>query len=372
MMRSPITRLISRPIRTAASFRMNNDTPLEYTTPTTSRPFSSLPPSNNSNTSSSNNNNNSNTNRPNKWWERMRDFPQNVQKLLDDVRRYHDINDAARSGAWNGRIPRRQAEQQRMVLQDLRIAVPLVLLWIPPIIGYVPLLMAMVSPRQWMSRQFFNDYEKLRNASIEVSQRRRYYSELAVHAWASMGLLETKHAPIKSQGDLAGPVLDLVPLYRRFEGGFDLKSISRQHLVRLALVSGYLQRFPSILSEPVVSTLLPSAWLCSEIEHHANQVTKDDELLIQEGYGNVLVAATGAPMMTNDEILEACLIRGLPISTSIVVMREHLTTYLAMMKGLREQLPLGKKRSGAFPIFALHVTALRYHLLEVQQRRRRT
>ena len=253
-------------------------------------------------------------------------------------------------------------------------------MWIPPIIGYIPLLLAMVSPRQWMSRQFFNNYEKLQNASIEVSQRRGHYSDLALHAWASMGMLETtKYAPITSPGDnLAGPVLDLAPLYRRFEaGGFvAMKSISRHHLVKLALVSGYLQRFPSILSEPVVSTLLPSAWLCSEMEHHANQVAKDDELLIQEGYdeSHVLGAGTtGSPimmmMMTNDEILEACLVRGLPISTSFVAMREQLTTYLTMIKQLREKLPLAKTRSGAFPIFTLHVTALRYHLLEVQEQR---
>ena len=278
--------------------------------------------------------------------------------FLEDIQRNTNIKNAI----WkNGRIPRRQVEQQRMLRHDVRIALPLVILFIPPIIGYIPVLMAIITPRQWMSRHFFNDHERLLNASMEVDQRRQNSKALSQ---SLLTLLHMKHTNIPqrcNKGDLAGPMLDLVPLYQQWDTILhpsDRILSVRHHLVLLASMSGYLQRFPSILADPIRS-FLPSSWLRADILWNADEVCRDDDLLLQEGY-DILACNS----MTNDEVVEACWLRGLPICINTngignyTTMREQLTMHLMMMKELRKGIGTNHQH---LPLLTLHVTALRYH-----------
>ena len=308
--------------------------------------------------------------RPYKWWERLYHFPRNVTHLMEDIHRNTNIKNAV----WkNGIIPRQQIEQQRMLRHDIRIALPLVILSIPPIIGYIPVLMAIISPRQWMSRHFFNNHERLLNASIEVEQRRQHSTDLSQSLFQ---LLNMKHTNIPhhfSNKDLVGPILDLVPLYQQWDKTLhasDRILSVRHHLVLLATMSGYLQRFPPILADPIRS-ILPSAWLRADILQHSDELCRDDDLLIQEGYD--IMACN---IMTNDEVVEACWLRGLPIgiisTTGIgnyTAMREQLTMHLIMMKELRNKIGTNRQH---LPLLTLHVTALRYHCMSDPSREQST
>lgn len=110
--------------------------------------------------------------RPQTAMERMKNFPKGVFALFKDCLRYKHIHDASKTprNAWTiradkttdeshpitgssgreskqpsffiyeneirpGRIPRRQYEQQRQLKADFRTMLPLVALWIPPIVG---------------------------------------------------------------------------------------------------------------------------------------------------------------------------------------------------------------------------------------------
>jgi len=320
--------------------------------------------------SSSSNKNNSTHHqhhRPQKWWERIQNFPKNATKLCNDISRSKTINDASKTipNAWNGTIPRRQTEQQRMVLYDVRIALPLLIVSIPPFIGYIPVLLAILSPRQWMSRQFFNTFEIISNARIELSQRQMQYKDLAEHFWTLVGIdpRMDKGIIVLEEGDSVGPIVDFRSVVEALHQGntetstTTLSTISRHHMITLALASGYLQRFPSIITKWLVPAI-PFTWLCYDMEQHAYHITKDDDLLIDEGYD-----IKYCHDMTDDEVLEACLIRGMPITT-VAVMREQLTIYLTMMRRLREELPsvVTGSKSEPFRLFTLHVTALRCHL----------
>ena len=77
--------------------------------------------------------------------ERMVAFPANVYQFMLDVYRYWDIQACAASpapNAWQGRIPRQQREQQRLLREGAGIVIPLVVMWIPPIM-YVQLLLSL-------------------------------------------------------------------------------------------------------------------------------------------------------------------------------------------------------------------------------------
>jgi hypothetical protein len=193
--------------------------------------------------------------RPQTKWERVQNFPKGVVALIKDCLQYKSIHDASKTplNAWTinsplvrnnkqqggdscrgffiyedeirpGRIPRRQYEQQRQLQQDFRTMLPLVLLWIPPIVGFVPPIMAMVAPRQTMSRQFHNPYEIMWFNQIEYEQRKESFMKLGNLFWSSIPLVNVRKVVVQQYlddekdrpHDAAGPVLDGMVLYSAF------------------------------------------------------------------------------------------------------------------------------------------------------------
>jgi LETM1-like protein len=224
--------------------------------------------------------------RPQTSWERIRNFPEGVKALLRDCVRYKVIHDtslhqwtveypnygshiattsnvttttATTTIQWN-RIPRRQYEQQRQLRHDMRIMLPLVLVWIPPIIGFLPPLLAIVAPRQFMSRHFHNPYELELFAHTEYQQRLGVYSALADMLWSSFerSNQQVRQAMVRSvsgeeevagrDDDEVGPLLDAVTLYKTVffhqespvvpRGMYlSIKDLPRQYLVSKVFVS---------------------------------------------------------------------------------------------------------------------------------------
>ena len=303
---------------------------------------------------------------PVKWWERIRDFPRNVKQLYKDCLRMKDIYDASHTpnNAWTnrygvmGRIPRRQQEQERQLMSDVRIVVPLIILWIPPIIGYLPLFAAMICPRQTLSRQFLNDFERESFAILEMKQRQKFYSALSNHTWASLSLLNP-HVTLQLVEwgeDAAGPLWDLEPLLDAFlrTNLVYAESLPTEHLVSLALANGYAQRFPLPIPN-ILAACTPNVWMVKEIKELGFRIWRDDKLCLEEKYH--LDCCNG---MTDDEIREACLLRGLPVHVTYDEMRDCVTNHLLMVERLWQ------RRGGDVPkqhlqIFVLHLPAVRKH-----------
>ena len=125
-----------------------------------------------------------------------------------------------------GRIPRRQYEQQRQTMEDYKLMGILLALWMPPIIGDLPVLLAAFFPRQVLTRQFHNPYEWEAYAQMEYSQRKSAFIALGDQFWGTilppaprtLSLLfqSMAHADKEHREDAAGPMIDAIRLYAPF------------------------------------------------------------------------------------------------------------------------------------------------------------
>jgi hypothetical protein len=323
--------------------------------------------------------------------ERVKNFPLGVKQLCYDILRYNNIHDASRTplNAWTirneplvnqkddhrfvivdqelrpGRIPRREHEEQRRLKDDIRKVGPIIALWIPPIIGYLPMILVICCPRQALSRQFYTPYEKELYASIEYRQCRNHFMDVAQHCFSSLMMNPDKLEIVAQGRDAAGPVLDLMPFYEVFTDAklvdtrlqtgrlSHLDMYPREYLVSLALANGLYQSYP----EPLcvwAARLVP--WLRREVRRIANNVATDDRLLLEEAYDS-----NGCESMTNQEAQDACLMRGLPVTVSYAEMRKCLTNHLVMIKKLKKRLP-DDRPTEALMLFTIHLSAIRYYL----------
>lgn len=319
-------------------------------------------------------------NSPVKWWERIRDFPKNVVHLYQDCQLIKDIYDASHTprNQWTnhygimGKIPRRQQEQERLLASDLRVVVPLIVMYIPPIIGYLPMVFAIICPRQVLSRQFLTEHEKEQFAILEMKQRLKSLRDLSDHVWTSLVTITGHHhhhqeefPQVILEEDAAGPILDLEPLFDEFLKTNLIHCDQRardHHLTTLALAMGYAQRFPA----PIPSLILkvtPKMWVAKEVKELARHVWRDDRLCLEEMYH-----LDNCQGMTDGEVREACLLRGLPVDITYTEMRECMTNHLKMMESLWNKKGDSGVPKQHFQIFALHLPAVRrYYKQQIKQ-----
>lgn len=334
--------------------------------------------------------------------ERIKTFPSGVKQLYNDMVRYKNIHDCSRTrhNAWTirrsplyrgnyklpfiiideevrpGRIPRREHEEQRRLKDDLRKVLPIVALWALPFVGYLPLLFAVLTPRQTLSRQFFNPYQKELFASIEYRQCQSHFYTLGEYVFSS-AMISAKRLDIsKLNEDTAGPVLDLMPFYVMFASNLPekdtkdfilplgklahLETYPREHLISLASANGLYQHLPPTLSTVAVH-LCP--WLRQEIRRIGTNIAADDTLLLEEAYDS-----NGCQSMTDQEVIDACLMRGLPVTVSYEEMRVCLTHHLQMIRALKERVPSedGRKPSAGLKLLTMHLSSIRYYLKKEQ------
>ena len=268
----------------------------------------------------------------------------------------------------------REHDEQRRLKDDLRKVGPVIVLWIPPGIGYIAMLLVILAPRQALSRQFYNGYEKELYASIEYRQCKSNFRALAEHVFGSIMVnVHSLDIPVHGQ-DAAGPILDLTPYYLVFSADVNKQSVNdarllpagklahletypREHLISLALANGLYQSYPDFLSR-LFAVCCP--WLCGEVRRISSLIATDDYLLLEEAY-----ESNGCESMTDQETLDACLMRGLPVTVSYAEMRLCLTNHLTMIKALRESLPNHHTTPPeGLKLLTLHLSALRYYLRE--------
>jgi hypothetical protein len=232
------------------------------------------------------------------------------------------------------------------------------------------MFLVILAPRQALSRQFYNRYEKELYASIEYRQSKSHFRSLAEHVFGSV-MVNVQSLDIHVTGqDAAGPTVDLILFYTVFsdtaEKSVDsrlpagklahLETYPREHLTSLALANGLYQSFPDPLSR-LFAFCCP--WLRSEVSRIANLVGTDDKLLLEEAYDS-----NGCESLTDQEVVDACLMRGLPVTVSYAEMRQCLTNHLTMIRALRESLPTPHATPESLKLLTLHLSALRYYLRE--------
>jgi hypothetical protein len=97
-------------------------------------------------------------------------------------------------------------------------------------------------------------------------------------------------------------------------------------------------------------------WLRRQIDRISRIVCHDDALLLEEGH-----ALNHCESLTYIEIMDACLMRGLPVTNNTVEeRRECLTNHLKMVASVKRRIK-GPITEG-FRLFTLHLAPLRYHI----------
>jgi hypothetical protein len=290
-------------------------------------------------------------------------------------------NDDNENDPRPGRIPRRQYQQQLQIRQDLGVVLPVVALWMAPLIGYVPMLLAIVAPRQVLTRQFYNAYEIQHYVQLEGHQRRAEFAAVRASFWSMASVTqqppEERVVPCldddyddDAPSDATGPLVDARPLVAIFaHSGFptntlaaaspwrhgvlnSIEALPRDYLVRLALMMGIGQTLPPPLNTLWTASLLPTSWLRARLRHVAGAIVQDDALLLWEGQ-DCLACAT----LTEAEVWDACLARNLPLSSNdIAAMRLSLTNHLRLVAPVQRTSALSPDGLG---LLTLHLPLLR-------------
>jgi LETM1-like protein len=306
--------------------------------------------------------------RPMTAWERIVHFPAAVKQVVQEAGRYWDIERAAHytpRNAWHGRLPRRQFMQQQQLLSDLSVITPTIIVWALPVVGTLPMILAVAAPRQVLSRQFHNAYEQQMYRLQLQGQCAEYRAKIPqlFHELVANQKLSTEPGfRDDNQTMAAEKILSSIG---------SLSQLPRDYLVTLSLAVGIHQRLPRTMAH-LTTYISPSVYLQFRLRILARRLAQDDRLLIEEGHHE-----SQCQFLTDDEVQEAwygqiatsfnfklrtltrfvcinSLARGLPIES--LEMRRGLSRYLQLMHETRNKAAGRIPRTGElWGLFGWHL-----------------
>lgn len=310
---------------------------------------------------------------------------------------------------------RRPQEHLRQLARDLNVTAPTVFVSMAPFVGYAFMVMGMLFPRLLLSRQFHTKEQRDEFAMEEYGQRVRYYGRLSGAFWGScmrsmprlretgsqVAEVENKQWPDAclpsylepfryTSRDAAGPVFDRCTMQILYKLMMAINSDGRQSAAIRRLSSGHLESLAlaNNLLSALPFSLVPTVYVRSKLGTLAEDILMDDAALIEEMGGDALCGG-----MTDDEVLDACWLRGLPVGRFVNVggsvrsgihrreeemqeMRIALSNHLGMMKVLMPECrPLPADgiqsspenryrgalvRDDALKLLVLHLPAVRF------------
>lgn len=274
---------------------------------------------------------------------------------------------------------RRPQEHIRQISRDLQVTLPTVAAFVlVPMVGSAFMFLGLMFPRLLLSRQFHTKQQRWHFATKEFGERRGYFERLSDDFWGScmrvmprlilcstaddknetmMPLPQVLEPMTYHEIDAGGPVLTKLSiniLYRLLQqlpssrSGEDnntlpsISSLQNTHIHSLSLANNLAAPLllPSSLSPIFLQTCLPIRYLQYKLVTLAEDIIADDAALIEEG--QIDIQCSG---MREDEVLDACWLRGLPVGRfvhgveernskddELHIMRKELTNHLQMMK----------------------------------------
>jgi hypothetical protein len=247
--------------------------------------------------------------------------------------------------------------------KDLQTTLPTVLGFLIPVAGYSFLVLGVMFPRVLLSRQFHTEEQRREFSMDEYKVRRVCFEELSDMFWGTFmikppRLIRDSGRRLDSSDncltikdvDAAGPVLDEYSMLRLYDlchqllpsgssrTAFSNLPMSHLHSLSLACNLPSILPLPRSVSTTILQFIFPRSFLESRLTAIAEDIILDDAMLIEEGHLD-----DGCTNLTNDEVLHACLVRGLPVGrfahavsfeTEDVfnTMRTLLTRHLNMMR----------------------------------------
>lgn len=329
--------------------------------------------------------------RPMTLQERIKEFPASVKRLWKHYELYGNIHNASKTkrNAWSsdsphntplhqgnigdnpypihhlknrpGLVPRRQYEQQRQFIEALKLVSPTVLVWILPIVGTIPMVLAVAAPRQLLSRHFHNDFEVAEYARQEFSQRLQHF-QTSAKLFQDLFGEPLRSLLLEGNGDAAGPILNALPLLTPFgnpansrKATIAIDGLSGGYLKSFALSVGVLQSLPRGWA-PKILEVLPHSYLRFRIQDLAKRVSLDDSFLLYERHHENNCAS-----LTEEELLDAALLRNLPVDVSFGEMRTCLTNHLQLVASVRLSLQYDPADE-VIGLWTLHLSLIRHFL----------
>ena len=280
-------------------------------------------------------------------------------------------------------IPYRAQELQYHYRQAIQKVTPVVLFCMIPIVGYLPMLLAILMPRQLLSYHFYNQYEILNYNQQQYQQRKEYYRTITLPLDVQQYIKEKLYQhppslPSNAMTTMTTTADDVVALYRfccasmvdeddddgrtppkdhdattntssitthstptktQRSHLLQLRSYRRDSLVPLALATGI---YSSMITDRTLQYIItaygtPTFLLRYYLKTTVQQILRNDQLLLCEEY----LASTGPSaasfvpcQMTRVELSHAALLRGLPPTPTEQIgpwLTEHLTIVVALL-----------------------------------------
>lgn len=333
-------------------------------------------------------------------------------------------------------LDRRSQEHLRALTRDLQTTLPTVAAFLfIPFFGYAFLILGMMFPRVLLSRQFHTTEQRWEFAMVEYSQRQTWFDRLNTDFWGGcmrqmpklrlvschskekkekdhMKNMDTEDVECIERAvvgkhdesillpflepltyvemDAAGPVFDKQSMRRLYNlcrhnfssggGGKERYSIldhlqsTHLHSISLANNLATTVALPPTLAHMVLQTCVPSIYLKRRLIALAQDIILDDIALIQEG-----TISSECMGLTDEEVLEACWIRGLPMGKEgeVHMLRRLLKHHLQMMESIMACSIGGSARGGTSPtlcskgelardriliLLVLHLASIRYSM----------
>ena len=281
--------------------------------------------------------------------------------LLAENREFHYGDDLSKDDKGQRiatRVPWRQQYQQRLPVEDLGRLGPLILLWIPPIVGFIPTILSIAAP-QVFTRHFHNAYEIVKYSLIEEQQRRQEFPAvlqkgLSSASTQSLHRLQTFFSKIPLSNDdnqtnlsMTAFVQNPVGLYEALFGSSSvfqqrnskalfssLDDLPAPHIRHLALATGVYQSLRIPYLNQFMASMTPTALLRSQLRKILFTMVEEDAQLIVEGHERAQCTS-----LTDQEVLDACLMRNLPIVLDDEIERgPEVVQYHSMRLNLTDHL----------------------------------
>ena len=252
--------------------------------------------------------------------------------------------------APNLMVPYRAQEQQYQFIQAIQKVTPTVILCMIPLIGYVPMLLAILLPRQLLCSHFYNHYEILYYNMLQYQQRIYYYNNNDDHPTTNtvpsylQRTLQKYQQPQQQLKELSSSnwtsIDDVMALYRwcvtttttsndipsqtdetTTHHFLHLPTYPRDALIHLALATGICSTTITnhTLQYYIATYCIPTFLLQHHIHSTVQRIVKADQMLLCEEYLASMSSNTSNAVssfvetsMTDIELSNACLLRGLP------------------------------------------------------------
>lgn len=284
-------------------------------------------------------------------------------------------------------IPYHAQEQLHQFRDAIMKVTPTVLLCMIPIIGYVPMLLAILLPRQLLCYHFYNQYEILLYNHLQYQQRKQYF---AIDGTLPTNIIQTylrqilekyqqqhEESILSSSSDMTS-MDTIISFYRYCASMVDNDSTPKQNdvsttttattttssrthvynilqlhtyprdaFIQLALVTGmYSSTITNrTIQYYIIAYCTPTFVMRYYIRSLVKRILRDDQLLLCEEYlanlpssSSNIVSSFIQTSMTDIELSNACLLRGLPTTTTTTMVPSTYHSSLNSDDPIRQSL----------------------------------